>query len=130
MAYYTFPHTHEYEGDVGWMLRKVVDLLKCCDSMEAWRTAHEAEYQELRALYDDLVAGRLPADMESALRAWVTANAADLVGEAVRYITVGLNDDGRIIVTMPDSWDAIEWRTTGYDIDVAGYDYGHLVIMY
>lgn len=130
MGYFTFPHTTYYDGDVGWMLRQMEKLLACCESMEAWRIKHEAEYKELRALYDQIVAGDYPPEMERTLREWVTANAADLVGAAIRFVTVGLTDDGRLLLTMPDSWDAIRFATTGYDVTVAGYDYGHLVMSY
>ena len=46
-------------------------------------------------------------------------------------IFVGINDAGYIFYDMPESWDDIQFRTTGLDIDVASMpEYGHLVLSY
>lgn len=38
--------------------------------------------------------------------------------------------DGHIVYYIPESWDDIQFETTGYDVDIVGYDYGHLVLNY
>ena len=49
----------------------------------------------------------------------------------VTMIFVGINDAGYIFYDMPESWDDIQFRTTGLDIDVASMpEYGHLVLSY
>ena len=46
-------------------------------------------------------------------------------------IFVGISDTGYIFYDMPESWDDIQFRTTGLDIDVASMpEYGHLVLSY
>lgn len=46
-------------------------------------------------------------------------------------IFVGINDAGYIFYDMPESWDDIQFRTTGLDIDIASMpEYGHLVLSY
>ena len=46
-------------------------------------------------------------------------------------IFVGISDTGYIFYDMPETWDDIQFRTTGLDIDVASMpEYGHLVLSY
>lgn len=46
-------------------------------------------------------------------------------------IFVGISDTGYIFYDMPESWDDIQFRTTGLDIDVTSMpEYGHLVLSY
>ena len=46
-------------------------------------------------------------------------------------IFVGISNDGYIFYDMPETWDDIQFRTTGLDIDVASMpEYGHLVLSY
>lgn len=46
-------------------------------------------------------------------------------------IFVGINDAGYIFYDMPESWDDIQFSTTGLDVDVASMpEYGHLVLSY
>ena len=49
----------------------------------------------------------------------------------VTMIFVGISDTGYIFYDMPETWDDIQFRTTGLDIDVASMpEYGHLVLSY
>lgn len=45
-------------------------------------------------------------------------------------IFVEINDEGYIVYYIPEKWDNINFKTTGYDIDIEGVDYGHLVLTY
>lgn len=45
-------------------------------------------------------------------------------------IFVEINDNGYIVYYIPEEWDDIQFRTTGYDTEVSGVDYGHLVLSY
>lgn len=38
--------------------------------------------------------------------------------------------DGHFVYYIPESWDDIQFETTGYDTAYLGYDYGHLVLNY
>ena len=37
---------------------------------------------------------------------------------------------GRFVYYIPESWEDITFETTGYDVEISGYDYGHLVLSY
>jgi hypothetical protein len=41
-----------------------------------------------------------------------------------------LNDDGYFVAYIPESWADIIFNTTGLDSQIAGYDYGHLVLSF
>lgn len=54
-----------------------------------------------------------------------------LIEEALlKMIIVGITNDGYIVISIPESWDDIQFSTTGYDTIISGYDYGHLVLSY
>ena len=55
-----------------------------------------------------------------------------LVDEYVgTMIFVGISDAGYIVYDMPETWDDIQFNTTGLDIIVANQpEYGHLVLSY
>lgn len=81
--------------------------------------------QELEGLRKDLDI------VEQWIKDFDTKNIEELVTHFVAtMIFVEINDDGYIVYNMPDSWDDIDFNTTGLDIEVTGYDYGHLTLSY
>lgn len=38
--------------------------------------------------------------------------------------------DGHFVYYIPESWSDIQFQTTGYDVMIDGYSYGHLVLNY
>ena len=67
---------------------------------------------------------------------WIANFDTEFVKELVeKYVAtmifVGINDAGYIFYDMPETWDDIQFGTTGLDIDVASMpEYGHLVLSY
>ena len=67
---------------------------------------------------------------------WIANFDTKFVKELVeKYVAtmifVGISDGGYIFYDMPETWDDIQFRTTGLDIDVASMpEYGHLVLSY
>lgn len=66
---------------------------------------------------------------------WIDDFNADYLEQLVeetllKMIIVGLTQDGHLVFYVADSWDDIIFNTTGYDITVAGMDFGHLVLSY
>lgn len=131
MAFFNeFPHTRNYDSDLGWLIESVRKLIGCCDQMTAWKEEHEQEYQELKQLYDDIATGNFPEALEAGFTKWIKDNAYDLIGEMVKMVFFGLTDTGYFVAYIPDSWDDIIFNTTGHDITVAGVGYGHLTLSY
>lgn len=45
-------------------------------------------------------------------------------------IFVEISDAGYFVYFIPEEWSDITFNTTGLDISIEGYDYGHLVLSY
>lgn len=67
---------------------------------------------------------------------WIANFNTDFVKKTVEkfiatMIFVGINDAGYIFYDMPESWEDIDFNTTGLDVDVTSMpEYGHLVLSY
>lgn len=92
---------------------------------------------ELIAMYDPL--GDKFAELQGeidAINAWIRNFDTEYVKKLVEkfvatMIFVGINDAGYIFYDMPESWDDIQFNTTGLDIDVEVMpEYGHLTLSY
>ena len=69
--------------------------------------------------------------VEEWIKNFDTKNIEELVSHFVAtMIFVEINNDGYIVYNMPDSWNDIDFNTTGLDIEIEGYDYGHLTLSY
>lgn len=130
MSYFEFPRTRTYDSDLGWLIKTVKDLVLCCDDMKEWKAQHEAEYNQLKALYDSIMSGKFPPEVVTALNNWMMVNGRDLVGSLVKLVLFGITDDGYFVAYIPEYWDDIIFNTTGYDINLPGFDFGHLVLSF
>lgn len=70
------------------------------------------------------------------LNEWVTNFEIGYIKSLIeRYITTAIfleiNENGYIVYNIPASWSAIQFNTTGVDIEVENVpDYGHLILSY
>lgn len=125
-----FPYTDFHELNLDWIIAHFKEFIEEIQSLETWRTEHEAAYEELKDLYDDIVSGNFPDSMKNALEAWVRKYGIDLIGELVKMVFFGITMDGYFVAYIPDSWDEITFGTTGLDDFPAGVEYGHLTLSY
>lgn len=124
---FDFPHTNFYETDLRELIRLVKVLKGAVENLEGWREKHEKEYEELKDLYDNIVAGKFPDSIVKAFQKWMYENAIELVGQLIKHIYFGLTDDGYFCAFIPDNWKDVTFDT----IDIADDPlYGHLVLMY
>ena len=128
-----FPYTNVHELNLDWIIDNFKEFITEVDSLEAWKTQHEQEYEQLLGLYnevkdelDNLNSGNFPESFYNALKEWFELNAIDLVGEMVKFVFFGLTQDGYFVAYIPDTWDSIEFNT----IVAPGENYGRLVIEY
>ena len=128
-----YPNQNDEIMNLDWITSHFDDFIKDIDSLKAWRTTHEAEYQELLRLYNEVkadwdrfAAGDFPASTYEAMKAWWQANAIDLVGELVRFVFFGLTQDGYFVAYIPENWRDIQFDT----IATPNEDYGRLCIYY
>lgn len=66
---------------------------------------------------------------------WIDHMATDYIEKIIQehlatMIFVQISDAGYFVYFIPDTWDDITFNTTGLDIVLPDYDYGHLVLSY
>lgn len=130
LFYNKYNYTDFHELNLSWLLKVVKQLLIEMDNMEEWKAQHIEEYEQLKKLYDDIISGDFPDEMEDTLKNWTVENSISIIGELIKSIFVNLNDEGYIVFFIPDSWEDITFGTTGLDTFPAGIDYGHLTLNY
>lgn len=130
MFVHQYNYTDFHELNLDWLIALVKELIQSVDLLTEWRSEHEKEYKELKKLYDDIVNGNFPPDMEAALRQWVIDNSESIIGELIKHVFFNLNDEGYFVAYIPDSWSDIIFGTTGLDTFPVGIDYGHLTLSY
>jgi len=127
---YEFPYTDPNLYNDDWLLSKMRELLVKMDDLEAWKTEYQEAYEAFKQMVEDIEAGVFPESIRKAFENWMRKNAINLVGELVKLVFFGINDDGYWVAYIPEGWDDIIFNTTGLDIELAGYDYGRLVLSF
>ena len=126
-----FPYTNFHELNLDWILKHFKEFIAELSELEDWRVQHEQDYEELKRLVDQIEDGVLPDAVYQKLYNWMQQNAFDIIGNMIKFITVGLNDNGYIVIRFPDQWNELIFNTTGLDINTALQpEYGHLTISY
>ena len=126
-----YPYLNFSDYNLDWCIETVKECLIKVGEMDDWRETHEAEYEALKKLVDDIYTGKLTPALETAIRTWLKDNAASIIETWVKMVFFGLTNAGYFVAYIPDSWDDITFKTTGLDIDLAlEPDYGHLVLQY
>lgn len=131
MAYnYEFPYTDATRYNDDWLLKKMKELAARLDDLEDWRRDFTEAYEELLRIIAEIESGNFPESIRNAFRRWMEENALDLVGELVKMVFFGLDENGYFVAYIPEGWDDILFNTTGLDIAIAGVDFGHLTLSF
>lgn len=125
-----YPYTDFHELNLDWIMKTVKELFEAVHQIDSWIDNHQAEYEQLKALYDQIIAGNFPPSIKQAFASWMNTNALDLVGEMVKLVIFNITDDGYFVAYIPEGWEDIIFGTTGLDVGIPGYDYGHLILSY
>lgn len=130
MSYmFEFPHTRTYDNDLGWLIKQVGSDKEALAALEAWKESAEGSIADLQKLLDDIAAGNFPEEISDAINNWITANFYDIVGDMAKTVWFGLTDAGYFVAYIPESWDEVKFKTTGYDYTTELQpEYGHLVL--
>lgn len=51
-----------------------------------------------------------------------------IIENAIKSVYFGITQAGYFVAYIPDNWSDIVFGTTGLDVEISGYDYGHLVL--
>lgn len=131
MAFFEFPHTRNYDSDLGWLIRQCKTNQDAIAVLEAWKADAQSDIDDIKQLYADIIAGRFPDEMADAITKWISEHFYDIVGEMTKMVFFGLTDSGYFIAYIPESWRDIIFNTTGYDITLdLQPEFGHLVLSY
>lgn len=130
MSYFEFPHTRTYDSDLGWLIKHVNSYDETIQALDAWIAENEPKLEDMETLYQALISGNLPAGVKEGIEKWCRENLSDLVGELVKMVFFGITDQGYFIAHIPEGWTDIIFNTTGYDLTLADYDFGHLCLSF
>lgn len=122
-----FPYTNFHEINLDWLIKKMKELLDRMQSIEDWKDEYQETYDNLKQLYDDLMAGNFPPSFVEALTKWISEYGIEIIAEKIKAVHFGLTNDGYFCAYIPDSWSDIHFET------VEDYDdplYGHLMLLY
>ena len=130
MSYmFEFPHTRTYDNDLGWLIKQVKSDVEALDALEAWKESAEGSIADLQKLLDDIAAGNFPEEISNAIKNWITANFYDIVGDMAKTVWFGLTEAGYFVAYVPESWNEVVFKTTGYDYTTELQpEFGHLVL--
>lgn len=127
---YEFPYTDPNLYNDDWLLKKMKELLVQLNELEDWKTEWQDEYNKFVELVEQIESGTFPESIQNAFKSWMEQNAISLVGELVKMVFFGITDTGHFVAYIPDGWDDIIFNTTGFDIAIAGQDFGHLTLSF
>ena len=130
MSFFEFPHTRTYDSDLGWLIKQCKTYGEALDALNAWKAETEPALNDYKKLYDMIMAGDLPPAVQEGINKWMRLNALDIIGELVKMVFFGITDTGYFVAYIPEGWDDIIFNTTGYDISILGYDFGHLTLSF
>lgn len=131
MAYFEFPHTRSYEGDLGYIIKQLEKLVNEYNTIVDDQKRIDEIVAEIQKTYEDILHGDFPEEFKEAIYNWLSENASSIVARMIRNVFFGLTDSGYFTAFIPDSWRDITFKTTGYDyITPMMPEYGHLVLQY
>lgn len=127
---YEFPYTDPNLYNDDWLLKKMKELAADIQEILDESSKFWDAYKQFEQLIADIESGNFPPSIREAFAKWMRANAIDLVGELVKLVFFGINDEGYWVAYIPESWDEIIFNTTGLDITIQDVEDGHLVLSF
>lgn len=127
---YEFPYTDPNLYNDDWLLAKMKQLASDIQEILDESSKFWDAYKEFEAMIAAIESGTFPESIRNAFANWMRDNAVDLVGELVKLVFFGINDEGYWVAYIPESWEDIIFNTTELDISIPGYEYGRLVLSF
>ena len=125
-----YPYTDFHELNLDWVLEKIKAHQDNIDDIYKIINSWADTAEKIQELYQAIISGNFPPEVEQALIDWMRENALDIVGDLVHMVFFGLTDDGYFVAYIPESWEDITFNTSGYDISISDLDFGHLTLTY
>lgn len=131
MSNFEFPHTRTYDSDLGWLIKCCKTVQDTLKTLEEWKAEVNPEIEDFYNLYQQMMAGNLPAGVQEGIRIWLQRNALDLIGDLIHSVFFEITNGGYFIAYIPEAWSDITFNTTEYDYSTPLQpEYGHLVLSY
>ena len=127
---YEFPYTDPNLYNDDWLLSKMKELLAWMEATDAWKNDYAQAYEDFKKMVEDIENGTFPPSIINAFNLYMQRHGLELVGQLVKMVFFGITDEGYFVAYIPEFWDDIIFNTTGYDINLADYDFGHLVLSF
>ena len=124
----TFPYTNFQDLNLNCLLRMVQELKAAYDNLSGDIPGIEERIKALEEFQAELESGNLSEGMMQAIYAWCEQNYDEVFSKYIKLVYFGLTDDGHFCAYIPATWDEIEFKTSGYDVDLPDTPYGHLVL--
>ena len=125
-----YPYTNLEDMNLDYILKTIKKVFDDATNLNDWRIEHEAEYEQLKQLYDDFMAGNFPPALYDQLYQWSVENSASIFESLAKMVFFGITDEGYFVAYIPESWEDIIFGTSGLDTTIVGLDYGHLILSY
>ena len=109
------------------LCRNLEKLIQYAESIGLNVNELEAFYKKLEERFEDLEEGGLIDVYQNQVCKWINTNLDCIVGNAVRFVQFGLTEDGRLVATIPNNWDFLQFKTV---MDSEDPDFGKLQIVY
>ena len=123
-----WPYVDPSRANTDW---EIITVKRMREFLTDFIKNYGSAYEELTKILEDLAQGEFPPVIEKAFEEWMQAHANELVGGMVKNVFFEITDDGYFVANIPDSWEDIEFNTTGLDIAVElEPEYGHLILSY
>lgn len=124
-----YPYIDYSNYNLDWIINNAKEISKRIGALEKWEDKHQKEYDELKAILDDIYSGNLSPALIKALEKWLDDNGEEIITKLIKMVFFGLTDSGYFVAYIPESWDDITFNTTQYDIE-SDVEFGHLVLSY
>lgn len=114
--FYEFPHTRNYDGDLGWLIEIIKKMIIEINNQEQINQNLQNQITQLQNWVND----------------FDTSYVQELIA---KYIAVmifpEISDSGYVVYNIPESWANVIFNTTGLDIiSEIQPEFGHLVLSY
>ena len=131
MAYFNeFPHTRNYDQDLGWLISKMKKLLE--NYTGTLNTIEEVQdlTNYLKNELNKIISGEYDGIYQDNLQKYLSDHLPEIIASIVKFVFFGISESGYFVAYIPESWEEIIFKTTGLDISISGFDYGRLVLQY